>query len=175
MPQFALANDLWAGPVPLELQDLTEAERIFISRGFTFTQLHTIPAKDAPEHRQKRQQGHTVSFPQNSAQLLNMLPLDVDRAREFLTVYYTGSDRRVVRQAKQYVVRRTEVEAALRWLKVHNIIYVDMLSTTSCSPSCPMMPCRSLLSRMQFVTHTVSIFRRADLQMPRQGKRLLRA
>ena len=25
MPQYALANDLWAGPVPSELQDLTEA------------------------------------------------------------------------------------------------------------------------------------------------------
>ena len=28
MPQFALANDLWGGPVPAELQDLTEVGRV---------------------------------------------------------------------------------------------------------------------------------------------------
>ena len=105
-----------------------QAERLFISRGFTFTQLHAIPQKCDPAARQKKQQGHTVSFPQQSASLLTMLPLHVDRAREFLTVYFTGPDRAVVRTQRQYVVRRSKVEKALQWLRVHNRAYADIVN-----------------------------------------------
>ena len=127
MPQYALANDMWAGPVPRELQDLTDAEQMFISRGFTFTQLHAIPARCDPASRQTHPQGHTVSVPRNSAVLLAMLPLDVGRVREFLTVYFTGPDREVVRRAKQYTVRRSKVADARRWLKVHNRAYAGIV------------------------------------------------
>ena len=58
---------------------------------------------------------------------LAMLPLDVDRAKEFLTVFFTGPDREVVRQSKQYIVRRSRVEEALRWLKAHNRAYADIV------------------------------------------------
>ena len=68
-----------------------------------------------------------MSFPQHSASLLTMLPLNVDRAREFLTVYFTGPDRAVVRTARQYVVRRSKVEGALRWLRAHNRAYADIV------------------------------------------------
>ena len=126
LPRYALANDLWAGPVPEELQGLTDAERLFISRGFTFTQLRTLPGRCHPANRQLKQQGHTVSFPQDSAQLLPILPLDLERVQEHISIYFTGPDRNVVRNAKQYVVRRSKVEGALMWLKAHNRIYADV-------------------------------------------------
>ena len=42
LPPEAIANDNWSGPVPPELSDLTEAEIIFISRGFTVRSLKSI-------------------------------------------------------------------------------------------------------------------------------------
>ena len=126
MPPDALANDLWAGPVPEELRDLTEAEQVFISRAYSFTQLRTILKTGDPKARQKGQQGNVVSFPQKAEELLRMLPLDADRVGEFLNVYFTGPDRNVVRGMKQYTVRRGVVERALLWLRTHNRAYVDV-------------------------------------------------
>jgi hypothetical protein len=42
-----------------------------------------------------------------------MLPLDVDQLSSFLTVYFTGPDREIVRGMRAYTVRREKVHRAL--------------------------------------------------------------
>ena len=89
MPPRALVNDLWEGPLPEELQDLSVAEKLMITRAFTFTQLHTCTRKGNPSDRQKRIQGNTISFAQDVASLLlDALPLHPSKLEDFLLLYF---------------------------------------------------------------------------------------
>ena len=59
-----------------------KAEQVFIARGHSFTNPRTASRTGDPKARQKVQRGKVISFPQNSARALAMLPLAVDEAAE---------------------------------------------------------------------------------------------
>ena len=127
MPPRALVNDLWEGPLPDELQDLSVAEKLMIARAFTFTQLHTCTRKGNPSDRQKRIQGNTISFAQDAALLLlDALPLHPSKLGDFLVLYFTDEDYKTSRYSRQYTVRRQKVQDALMWLRLHNPFYADI-------------------------------------------------
>ena len=111
----------------MELEDLTWGEKIFISRGFTYTCLRKAQVRDNPANKQLIQQGNTISFPQNSAALLQELPLDSARLPEFIHVLHAGTRETFAKRFPEYKVRRAKVLAALLWLQKHNRIYADIV------------------------------------------------
>ena len=127
LPAEAIANDNWSGPVPPELSDLTEAEIIFISRGFTVRSLRQLRRVGDPSSRQYGLFGSTVAFPHEGASVLQQLPRTVASACELLTVYFSDGDANHLRFCKEHVDRRAKVHAALVWLKTHNPHYADIV------------------------------------------------
>ena len=126
LPPEAIANDNWSGPVPPELSDLTAAEIIFISRGFTVRSLKQLRRVGDPSSRQYGLLGSTVSFPHEGASVLQQLPRTAASACELLTVYFSDGQANHLRFCKEHVVRRAKVQAALLWLKDHNPHYADI-------------------------------------------------
>ena len=126
LPPEAIANDNWSGPVPPELSCLTDAEIIFISRGFTVRSLKQLRRDGDPSSRQYGLFGSTVSFPHEGASVLQQLPRSVASACEMITVYFSDGNSNHLRFCKEHVVRRSKVHAALLWLKAHNPHYADI-------------------------------------------------
>ena len=98
LPPRALANDLWAGPLPAELRGLTRGERLFVARAYTFKHLRTATKMGDPEARQKVQQGNVISFPHSAELVLHQLPLRVESMADYISVYFTGPDSEVAKE-----------------------------------------------------------------------------
>jgi hypothetical protein len=129
MPRFALANDLWGGPIPDELRELTMGEVICISRARTYSKLIRIgrwQGQGNDDSRQRAQRGNTVSFPQEPAQLLNVLPR-VATLTDFVTVILSGPDNIALRHVKELHVRQWKIRRALQWLILHNPEYKEVV------------------------------------------------
>lgn len=126
LPALALANGNFCCPLPTSLQTLTFAETLFVSRGYTLHRLHTLPGRAAPADRQQALRGNVISFPQNAAQIFNMLPRPVSSAAEMLTVLFPRDDLQDLTSCPEYHVRRQRVLEALRWLTLHNPYYTDV-------------------------------------------------
>eukprot|EP00438_Fugacium_kawagutii_P027741 Skav224794 [mRNA] locus=scaffold764:464006:466990:- [translate_table: standard] len=86
LPAAALANDNVHVGLPDALHDLTPAELLFIAKGYTHCRLITLPARGAPETRQRALLGNVVSFPQNAASVVSSLPRSPDAVNDALTV-----------------------------------------------------------------------------------------
>ena len=127
MPSRALANDNVHVPLPSDLRDLTPAEILFISRGFTLCRLITLPCRGPPQARQQALLGNVISFPQNSATLVPFLPRSLATVAEHVTVFFPADDAASLRHAPEFVVRRARVHAAILWLQAHNPFYADVL------------------------------------------------
>ena len=122
----SLANGNLCLGFPPSLQDLTFAECVFIARGFTLRRLKTLPARAAPQNRQRGLAGNTISFPQNSAQVFDVLPRPLAEASDLLTVLFPAADLLDVERTRSFVVRQSKVRAALQWLQAHNPFYADI-------------------------------------------------
>ena len=85
LPAPALANGNLALPPPQCLLDLSLAEQLFVSRGFTVRRLRTLPGPTAEADRQRALHGSTVSFPQSSGRVFEALPPPIADAAEWLT------------------------------------------------------------------------------------------
>ena len=127
LPGRALANDNVHVPLPPHLRDLTPAEILFVSRGFTVSRLITLPCRGPPEARQLALLGNVISFPQNSATLVHLLPRPVATVAEHLTVFFPADDASTLRHAPEFVVRRARVHSVILWLQAHNPFYADVL------------------------------------------------
>lgn len=127
MPKFAMANDLWIGPSPPELQDLTLGEQLLISRARTYSKLLRLGTRtSSTDTRQRGMRGNTVSFPQDPAGVLKLLP-QLNALQEFVTIVFTGADVNVLKNSKDLSVRQWKVRQALQWLKANNDAYADMV------------------------------------------------
>ena len=114
MPKAALANDLWSGPTPDALKDLTLAERLFVSRAITYTNLKTMKQKAAPEARQLGMRGNAISFPHEPHQVLaglpcSRLPRSAALVADYLVVYFTGPSADIIDTMPEYRVRQWKV------------------------------------------------------------------
>ncbi len=90
LPPEALANGQWSGRVPAELLDLTEAEVMFVSRGFTLRKLKHLQHHGDPLSRQSGVKDGSIAFPQDGAQLLHVLPPNVSVVAEYLLCLKTA-------------------------------------------------------------------------------------
>ncbi|RHZ44335.1 hypothetical protein Glove_739g7 [Diversispora epigaea] len=87
IPPLSLVNNMWIGPTPPCLQDLTIPEQLIISPGYLCMNLIQLTNK---KHTYHKLRGHIVTLPQNPVSLVNILPLPIYRLCEYLKFVFVG-------------------------------------------------------------------------------------
>jgi hypothetical protein len=136
MPKFALANNMWIGPIPHELAVLTLPEELLISRHFPRCYIFKLYPKDTrganPSHLQRGMAGNVTLYNMNTDDVAKMiegqfLPQPVASLASVLAVTYVGTRNLPKDWLKStFRVRRDAVFNALTWSKAHNPLYVDI-------------------------------------------------
>lgn len=133
MPKHALANRLYPGPVPDELNDLTMVEECMIARARAkswIVKLQETESGSASPTSQRGLKGHTIIYPQQPDKLATVLPPAVGETLTFICIIFVGSSSLTKEwlrnSAKPLVVRREKVRTALMWLKANNPLYKDV-------------------------------------------------
>jgi hypothetical protein len=121
MPTLALANGLWIGDIPAELQDLTYAEQLLIAR----VRHNRCIVKVSSGMFKMR--ANAISFSNPMPKIYNVLPPPVEEIDEVLAFIYTGPCKPTKADFKRtpMLVRRLKVSKALYWLKLNHIDYYD--------------------------------------------------
>ncbi|CAF4052892.1 unnamed protein product [Adineta steineri] len=128
IPKFSVANNMWLGDIPVELQGLTIPEEKLIS-------LHRhnscIIKLQSPFHSMATAQGalkgNCITFLQNTPKIVNSLPLKMADLCDTLKVIFIGARPPERLQLKRILtVRKKKIVEALRWLKKYNILYKNI-------------------------------------------------
>jgi hypothetical protein len=132
-PPCALANGLFFGKIPDELKDLTWAEQrvIALHRAALFV-LH-LRGKDSVNRKTNsrifKMKGHAACLPQKVTHVLKVLPPRASELDEMVKAIFVNGDGKLPAKVKLHhilAVRRTKVEAALKWLIKHNPLYANV-------------------------------------------------
>ena len=126
LPPEALANHRWFGPQPPELQDLSWIDSIIIARGHLSGSIVRLQKSGGADSAYFGIKGHAVIVPQDTTQLLDILPLPPSSLPDHVRVVWTGaaSDTPQRHQLKHLFTVNTErVRAALIWLKANHTGY----------------------------------------------------
>jgi|SRR5579859_820874 len=126
LPPEALANHRWPGPQPPELQDLSRIESIVIARGHMAASIVRLQKSGGMNAAYFGIKGHAIIVPQDTTQLLDILPLPPSSLPDHVRVVWTGSASDTPRphQLKHlFTVNTEKVRAALIWLKAHHTGY----------------------------------------------------
>jgi hypothetical protein len=123
IPDNALSNGTWIGPVPSELQDLTFLEKILIQRTRTnrcFVRVST---------GSKKMISHAIAFDSPVAKIYSKLPPPVSDIDDILVVLFTGPCEPTEKDWKRspVLIRRQKVLTALKWLQINNSLYHDIV------------------------------------------------
>ncbi|CAF1554051.1 unnamed protein product, partial [Adineta steineri] len=125
IPMFSVANKMWIGDVPLELQQLTIAEEKLIS---LYRHSSCVIKLQSPFHHHSTAQaalkGNMITFMHNMPNIVTSLPLDAEDLSDTLKIVFIGAhtpDR--VQLRRICGVRRQNIRNALIWLKNHNYMY----------------------------------------------------
>ena len=84
LPTLALANGLWVGEIPDELQDLTYAEQLLIAR---VRHNRCIVKVSSGMHKMH---ANAISFLNPMTKIYNVLPPPIEEMDEVLAFIYTG-------------------------------------------------------------------------------------
>ncbi|RHZ85950.1 hypothetical protein Glove_58g65 [Diversispora epigaea] len=121
IPSLSLVNNMWIGPTPPCLQDLTIPEQLIISPGYLCINLIQLTDK---RHTYHKLRSHIITLPQNPVSLVNVLPLPIFRLCEYLKVVFVGKGKPPVNLLKKILqVRKSRITAALKWLFEHNVLF----------------------------------------------------
>ena len=123
VPVAALANGLWIGEVPEQLQNLTWAERTMIAR--VNHNRCVVRVKGSLQSKMiANAVCHTIPIPK----VYNALPPSPEELDEVLAYIYIGPTRPVAKDHHRtpLLVRHNKVAAALEWLKLNHIDYADL-------------------------------------------------
>lgn len=113
--KFSDANYMVPGPVPIELQDLTQTEEMLIARALPVMRVYIKPGG------QRGYSGHCINLPQNVKELASVLPR-YPKDLSIIVVKVKGKDNTF----KDVNVRRQKVYNALLWLLQNNLHYKDV-------------------------------------------------
>ena len=121
MPILALANGLWVGEIPNELQDLTYAEQLLIAR---VRHNRCIVKVSSGMYKMR---ANAISFSNPMPKIYNVLPPPIEEMDEVLAFIYTGPCKPTKADFKRtpMLVRRLKVSKALHWLKLNHVDYYD--------------------------------------------------
>ena len=84
MPTLGLANGLWIGNIPAELQDLTYAEQLLIARVCHYRCIVKVSSGMFKMH------ANAISFSNPMPKIYNVLPPPIEEMDEVLAFIYTG-------------------------------------------------------------------------------------
>ena len=125
-PRYALANNLWVGPIPWELQCLTFPEQLLISwvfpRVFIFKLFPKAAGQFPGDQLQSGMRGNVVSYEQDMEGIASMIegrlmPQSLCILASVLSITFIGVGRLPQNWLHStFHVRREVVRAALRWL-----------------------------------------------------------
>jgi hypothetical protein len=141
-PPHSLANDLWVGDIPPELQDLHLPERLLIGLFIPAAHVVKLYPKQlgahhwSPDSLYSGLRGNVSTFPLDQRQIADMLDivkppplaiLSATIAIAFVTPKGTPvSWLHGKGLPANFTVRRTRVANALRWLKANNPLYQNI-------------------------------------------------
>lgn len=135
-PKFSLANNMWIGDIPFELQVLTVPERLLISLYYPAVYVYQLFPKTFHQGRSgfynKKLCGNVSTYrlaPQRMADLAcgNLMPRKPDVLASLVSVTLVGRNRYPERTLKgMFQLRRSRILAALMWLKANNPFYHDI-------------------------------------------------
>jgi hypothetical protein len=125
VPKFSVANNMWLGDIPIELQGLTIPEEKLIS---LYRHNNCVIKLQSPFHSPETSQtalkGNCITFLQNIPNIVRSLPLKLDDLCDTLKVIFVGSrPPSRIHLRKILTIRKNKVIQALQWLKKHNILY----------------------------------------------------
>ncbi|GJF00154.1 hypothetical protein PsYK624_164330 [Phanerochaete sordida] len=133
-PQFSLANDLWIGPIPWELQRLTLPEQQLIALLYPRVYVVKLYPKDKdyrPEEQmlQRAMRGNVTTYPLDKSGVASMvegrlMPRPASVLSSLIAITFIGRGqlpKRCLRNS--FRVRRDAVRRALLWLKANNPKY----------------------------------------------------
>ena len=125
VPRLAYANDTWVGAVPYELKDLYPLGEFAIARARVTSVVYKL------EKKYYFSRGNACFLPQEPRNLLNILPAEISTLADSVIVIKVGrpGEQPPLRdlRASPLVVRRSRIEAALRWLKQNNPLRADII------------------------------------------------
>ena len=131
-PDLALANHMYMGDVPDELNGLSVVEEALIARcraKSCIIQLRESMDGVVP-NAQRAMRGHIIIFPQQPEYVLDLLPPPLDEVATYICVVFVGSHAPTSQWLRQHarplLVRRERVLRALKWLQTHNRYYKDI-------------------------------------------------
>jgi hypothetical protein len=112
-PKYALANKLYIGPVPAELNDLTAVEEALIARARIKCCIYRIENNfNTNDMTQSRIKGNVPSIP-------------TGEYFQILLANNINYDHSIIKRL--FRVRRKQIENALKWLKKNNPYYTDVI------------------------------------------------
>ena len=122
VPKFALANDLWLGPVPEILSSLRYFEKMLIAR----IRHSCCSIKIASGMRKMK--AHAISYQQPIPKVYNILPPPKEEIEEVIAIMFTGPSKPTPAdyQRTPFLVRRNKVKLALEWLILNHSDYEDV-------------------------------------------------
>jgi hypothetical protein len=128
IPKFSVANNMWLGDTPKELQGLTIPEEKLIS---LYRHNSCIIKLQSPFHStttaQTALKGNCITFLQNVPNIVTSLPLTLTDLCDTLKVIFIGArppNRLHLR--KVLTVRKKKIIEALQWLKKYNTLYQNI-------------------------------------------------
>jgi len=121
-PKYALANGLWLGPVPPQLQNLSYAEQLLVAR---VRRNKCIVQVSSGMHKMK---ANVIAFENPMPKIYQRLPPPVKDLDEVLAFIYTGPCQPTPDDMKRtpLLVCRNKVGEALEWLKLNHADYHDL-------------------------------------------------
>jgi hypothetical protein len=121
-PDLALANGLWLGEVPPELQNLRFAEKMLIAR---YRHNKCIVIVKSGMHKMC---SNAITYTNPMPKIYNKLPPPVEELDEVLAFIFTGPNNPTPEDFERcpLLVRRKKVTTALEWLKLNHQGYYDL-------------------------------------------------
>jgi len=122
IPKFALARGLWLGQIPEELQQLSFAEKLLISR---VRHNRCIVRVGKGMHKMI---ANAVMFEHPIQKIYTVLPPPIEEMDELLAFIFTGPCQPTEDDFRRtpLLVRRNKVARALEWLKLNHKDYLDL-------------------------------------------------
>jgi len=121
-PVYALANGLWLGAVPTQLQNLTFAEQLLIARVRHNKCIVRVSSG------MSKMKSNAIMFENPTPKIYSCLPPSIEDLDEVLAFIFTGPTRPSPEDLERtpLLVRRRRVAAALEWLKLNHADYHDL-------------------------------------------------
>ncbi|KAF7964834.1 hypothetical protein HWV62_2631 [Athelia sp. TMB] len=123
VPMMALANGLWLGDVPDELQDLYYAEKLLIAK---IRHNRCVVRVKSGMHKMH---ANAITFANPTVHVYDTLPPPRSEMDDVISFIFVGPCKPTKKDLERtpLMIRRVKVARALEWLKLNNEYYADLI------------------------------------------------